>query len=145
MKKKLLTLVSALFLSLLLFPPTAAAKLLEKNNKPFLIQGKLPHYTMMVKKLWDNGNFALSEAQKQELLKIRKKTLSKVKQLAPEIMRLEKQIVKATKKGANPKKFEQYVNRLAKLRARATMVHLWCIYKTKKVLTPTQLKMLQKH
>jgi len=120
----------------------SAAPMQQKQSKPFLIQGKLPHLTMMVKKMWDDKDLALTPKQKTALLKIRKATLGAVIPLKKKVNALETKIVNAAKSGANPADLKKDVFELAKLRAEATMVHLQCIYDTKKVLTKDQLDIL---
>ncbi|BBG66293.1 hypothetical protein NNO_1590 [Hydrogenimonas sp.] len=125
----------------LIFPAAAAAKG-NKNgmkNSPFLITKGLPHYTMILKKRWDDPKLALTPEQKTELLKVRKTTLGSVMALKPEIMKLQKKIVKAAMSGAAPKSLGADVERLAKLKADATRTHLKCIYDTRRILTPAQL------
>jgi Spy/CpxP family protein refolding chaperone len=132
--------------SLLLFSSVAPVTLSANNaqkSKPFLIQGKLPHLTMMVKMMWDDADLALTKAQKQKLLKIRKETISGAQKLNKEIMALESKIVQASNQGANPASLKKDVFKLANLRAQATMLHLKCIYNTRKVLTQDQLDILE--
>jgi Spy/CpxP family protein refolding chaperone len=117
----------------------------KKQTKPFLITGKMPHYTMLVKKHWDDPKLALTPKQKTALLKIRKETLQAIKSLKPQVMKLEKKIVHATMQGEDPASLEKDINTLASLKAKATMAHVRCIVETKKVLTPKQLKLLKKH
>jgi Spy/CpxP family protein refolding chaperone len=117
----------------------------KKKSKPFLITGKMPHYTMMIKKHWDDPKLALTPKQKTALLKIRKETLQVIKSVKPEVMQLEKKIVHATMQGADPASLEKDINTLATLKAKATMAHVRCIVNTKKILTPQQLAVLKKH
>jgi len=111
--------------------------------KPFLIQGKLPHLTMMVKMMWNDKDLALTPKQKEKLLQIRKETLHGAKKLNQEIIALENKIVAASNKGVDPQKLKGDVYKLAKLRAAATMIHLKCIYNTRKVLTQEQRDILE--
>jgi len=140
-KKPLAILIS----SFLLF--TAGTATLHANTttkpKPFLIQGKLPHLTMMVKMMWDDQDLALTPTQKQKLLKIRKETISGVQKLKKKIMQLESKIVTASNQGANPASLKKDVYKLANMRAQATMLHLKCIYNTRKILTEEQRDILE--
>jgi len=111
--------------------------------KPFLIQNKLPHLTMMVKILWDDEDLALTSSQKKKLIKIRKETIYGAKSLAKEINPLESKIVEASFAGSDPKGLEADVIKLAKLRAKATIIHLQCIYNTRAILTKEQLEILE--
>ncbi len=142
--KKIITsaLTGILLLSSITLPLQAQQK---QKHKPFLIQKKLPHLTKKIKKMWNDKNLALTKEQKKQLLILRKETLLSVKELSHKIFPLEKEIIQAAKKGVKPKNLKKKVNQLAKLRAEATMVHLNCLYKTKKILTPHQLKLLKKH
>ncbi len=145
MKKQFLSLLAATALL-----ATAGATTLNANqgakkqaSKPFLIQGKLPHLTMMVKIMWDDEDVALTPAQKQKLLVVRKETITQAKLLNKEIIPLEAEIVKASDKGVKPEKLQKKVQHLADLRAKATMVHLDCIYKTRNILTKEQLEIIE--
>ena len=109
-------------------------------NKPFLILGKMPHLTKLVMRHWDDLN--LSDTQKEELIKIRKATMGAVMQLKPQIMKLENEVAKAAMEGAKPESLKAKVDQIAQLKAKATMAHLKCIYDTKKILTPRQMKLL---
>jgi len=108
-------------------------------NKPFLIQGKLPHLTGIVKSHWNDEELELTKKQKDKLLVIRKETVSGVKALAKQIFTLESEIVDDAQNGATPASLEVKVKKLAQLRAEATMIHLKCIYNTRKILTDDQL------
>ena len=114
-----------------------------KKGKPFLINGQLPHLTGTVKILWDDEDLALSADQKKKLLVVRKNTMSGIKTLKQEIFPLEQEIVKASLSGASSSSLETKVNKLASLRAKATMIHLKCIYETKQILNKAQLEIVE--
>jgi hypothetical protein len=142
MKKTLLSLLTAT----LLF--TASATVLSANqspkvSKPFLIQGKLPHLTIMVKKLWNDRDLALTKAQKKRLLVVRKDTLTAVKSLKIKIMKLENEVVTESNNGTKPASLKNMLKKIASLRVEATMVHLKCIYNTRKILSKEQLDILE--
>ena len=118
----------------------AMGKKMMKKQSPFLINGKMPHLTKLVKMNWDKLN--LTKEQQDALLKIRQETLGAVKSLKPQIMKLENEIAKATNEGADPESLKAKVDEVAKLKAQATMAHIKCIHDTKKVLTPEQLKQI---
>ncbi len=145
MKKQLLSLLAATaFLATAGVTTLNASQGAKKQlSKPFLIQGKLPHLTMMVKILWDDEDVALTPAQKQKLLVVRKETIKQAKSLNKEIIPLEAEIVKASNEGVKPEKLHSKVQHLADLRAKATMVHLECIYKTRNILTKEQLEIIE--
>lgn len=127
-----------------LFVLTIGSTSLSAKQSPFLIQGKMPHLTMLVKQNWDNEALGFTEQQRVELKKIRQRTMSGVMGLKGEILPLEKSIVKANANGEKPASLKKDVEKLAKLRAEATMIHLNCIYDTKKVLSEKQLLLLLK-
>jgi len=135
MKHTLLT-----FLMLAIFTSILNA---NQPAKPFLIQGGLPHLTGVIKIFWDDKDLALTKAQKEKLLVVRKYTLSNAKALGKQIIALEKKIIKASENGTKPKTLEEDVYALAKLRAKATIVHLECIYNTRKILTKKQLSIIE--
>ena len=131
MKKTLLSL-----LALTLLSTTVLAK-------PFLIQGKLPHLSGTVKMFWDDKDFALTDEQKTKLIEVRKYTMKNAKALGKQINKLEAEVVQESNNGAEPKLLKAKVSKLASLRARATMIHLNCIYNTRKILTEDQLYILE--
>jgi len=142
--KKLLTMLTAITLITGFSASTLSASAPKQaKGKPFLIQGKLPHLTMMVKVLWDDEDLALTKEQKTKLLQIRKDTMSGAKGLAKQINPLEAKIVKKSFEGATPASLQADVEKLANLRAKATMIHLECIYNTRAVLTKEQLYILE--
>jgi hypothetical protein len=114
-----------------------------KMKKPFLIKSKdLPHFVGMIQQNWDNPDFALTDAQKEQLSTIKKATLFDVKRLAKEVNPLVKKIATLTNEGVEIEKIMILVDKVAALKAKATKVHLACIQKTRAILTPTQLEML---
>ena len=144
MKKNLLKIVlSASLLTTTVVTPLLATTQTKKPAKPFLIQGKLPHLTMMVKAMWDDADLALTKEQKQKLLVVRKDTISAAKKLGQKIFKLENKVAQLSKNGAKPSEIQKYVYEIASYRAEATMVHLKCIYNTRKILTQDQLDILE--
>jgi hypothetical protein len=142
--KKLLTALVTLSLLLSFGTSTLSASSTKKiQGKPFLIQGKLPHLTMMIKVLWNDSDLALSADQKAILLQVRKETIGGAKALAKQIFPLENKIVKASFAGATPESQKADVEKLANLRAKATMLHLKCIYNTRQILNKEQLDILE--
>ncbi len=114
----------------------------KKLGSPFLIKQGLPHFTMLIKEHWDNPKLALTEVQKSVLLKIRKKTLDAVMSEKPKVMALQKEIIAAINSGTEPEALKEKVDELAKKQAALSMVHLECIYNTKKILTKEQIGLL---
>ncbi|HIP03282.1 MAG TPA: hypothetical protein EYH01_08955 [Campylobacterales bacterium] len=116
----------------------------KKLDSPFLILGKMPHLTKTVKENWDSPLLELTDAQKEKLLKVRKTTMTSITKLKKEIFPLEKEVAKATMAGDKPDSLKAKVEKLSKLKAEATMVHIKCIYETKKILDAKQLAYLLK-
>ncbi|UCN01330.1 hypothetical protein LCX93_05275 [Sulfurimonas sp. SWIR-19] len=146
MLKKSKYLLSAALLGLLVnFTPASQleAAPMKRGSKPFLIQNpNLPHLTMLVKKMWDSKELALTPKQKKELLQVRKQTLSSVMSLKKKIMSLEQKIAKLSQQGVAPQELKSLVDKVASYKAQATMTHLQCIYDTKKILSKEQLRTL---
>ncbi len=120
----------------------AKAPLLKKQAMPFLIIGKLPHLTGILMKQWDNPRLGLTEKQKRWLMVVRKETIADVMRLAKKVSALEKQVVEGINSGKEPDELYPLVKQIAKLKTEATMVHLKCIYDTRKILTPEQMQWL---
>ena len=110
----------------------------KRMGSPFLIKHGLPHLTKMLVKSWDDPKLALTADQKAKLLEVRKTTMSGVKKLKPEVMKLRKEIIDASNAGTKAAELKPKVDKLADLEAEATMVHLNCIDSTKAILTKTQ-------
>ena len=136
MKIKFLTLFSLLVLSL-------ASTSLYAKQKPFLIHGQLPHLTSIIMQLWDDEDLALTTEQKTKLKLIRQRTVGGLSTIKGEVFPLEEEIVSASTNGATPESLEDDVEKLAELRAEATMLHLRCLYDTRKILTKKQLQMVE--
>jgi hypothetical protein len=144
MKTKLVSLLGSVALITTMATATLSANQgKQAPAKPFLIQGQLPHLTMMVKIFWDDEDVLLTKAQKEKLMKIRIETISGAKALGKEINPLEASIVKRSNEGVDPKSLASDVTKLAELRAKATMIHLQCIYKTRAILTKEQLEIIE--
>ena len=154
MKHKLL--LPLLGLTLLSFSSLQAAngvnaqapsqKMMKKGNKkagsPFLITVGLPHMTKLVKQHWDDPKLGLSGEQKEKLLVVRKATISGVKAVKPQIMQLEQKIKQMTMAGADTAKITPLIDKVAKLKADASKVHVQCIHDTKNILTKEQVAYL---
>ena len=136
MKIKYLTILSLLVL-------TIGSTALSAKQKPFLIYGKLPHLTGTIMQLWDDEDLALTPEQKTKLKQIKLKAVGGLTTLKGELFPLEDKIVEASINGANPKDLEKDVEKLAALRAEATMILLNCLYNTKNILTKKQLQLIE--
>ena len=93
--------------------------------------------------LWDDEDLALTPKQKAELKQIRLRTIGGLGTIKGEVFPLETEIVEASTNGATPESLEEDVEKLAELRAEATMIHLKCIYDTRTVLTKEQLQLIE--
>jgi hypothetical protein len=93
---------------------------------------------------WDNSTFHLTEDQKPQLLVVRKETMDGVKNLAPQITSLQKQVTEGIFIGKTPDELHSIVQAISKLKAEATMIHLKCIFDTSKILNQQQLDILLK-
>ena len=116
-----------------------------KKQSPFLITSKLPHLTKLLMQQWDNPTLHLTEEQKPQLLVVRKDTIAGVENLAPQIASLQKQVTEGIFIGKTPEELHSIVQAISKLKAKATMIHLKCIFDTSKILTKQQLDILQSH
>ncbi len=112
------------------------------KTSPFLITGELPHLTKLLMQEWDNPDLNLSEEQKTKLLVIRTETISGVQTLSPQVAMLQQQVIAGINNGKTPAELQTSVEELATLKAKATMLHLSCIYETSALLDQQQLKLL---
>jgi len=87
---------------------------------------------------------ALSEKQKEKLLIIRKTTMGGIMKLKPQSLKLEKKLRMLIRQGKNSQKLYPMIDKLSKLKAEATKIHIDCLYNTKKILTKEQLIFLIK-
>jgi len=112
-------------------------------NSPFLINNEhLPHLTKMLLHNWDKASLGLSAEQKTKLLLVRKHTMGAIKKLKPVIFALEAEIQEALVDGNDPKTLDTQVDKIAKLKAEVTKVHLKCIFDTINILSEEQLALL---
>ena len=138
MRKKLFVLMA----SVTIFALTATSLMAQGKSSPFLITGKIPHLTKLLMQQWDDPELNLSDLQKPKLLEIRKETLTRVRDLAPEIGSLEKQVADGIFSGQTAEDLSSIVTTIAKLKAEETMIQLRCIDATQKVLDQRQLDVL---
>lgn len=110
----------------------------QKPAPAFLIVGKMPHFAKIVQQQWDNPSLNLTEEQKTKLTALRKKTQSGVMGISSEVNPLQDEVAKKALEGAKPEELKHLVDKIAALKAEATMVHLTCIYETKSILTAEQ-------
>ncbi len=111
-------------------------------RKPFLVAGKMPHLTGILKQHWDDPDLALTSEQQKVLLEIRANTMSAVMGLAQELEPLESSLAQQAMEGAPPEQLAPLVDTISTLKTRATMVHLTCLHNTMEVLDDRQLTLL---
>ena len=121
-------------------PPTEANQ--QNTQSPFLITSDLPHLTKLLIQQWDNPALQLTEEQKTQLLVIRKETIAGVRDRAPQIASLEKQVTEGIFTGKTPEELHATVQTIAKMKRETTMIQLQCIYDTNKILNQKQLDIL---
>lgn len=141
MLKKLtlcLTLVGGLFL----LPTILMA---QGNTSPFLITGKIPHLTKILMQQWDNSDLHLKPEQQKQLLIIRKETISGIQAIRPQIATLEQQVATDIAQGKTPESLHTVVQAIAKLKIKATMLHLKCTHDTREILSKQQMEILLSH
>ena len=114
----------------------------QQKQSPFLITSELPHLTKLLMQHWDNTKLQLTEEQKNQLLIVREETMTGVKGLAPKIAPLQEQVTEGIFSGKTPDELSVAVQDIAKLKTKATMIHLKCIYDTSEILNQQQLDLL---
>ena len=119
-------------------PADAKEQKALKKSPPFLITGKMPHFTKTIKQHWDDPKLGLDDAQKKALMQLRKKTISAVQRVAKELKPLEKSVAQNALAGMVPQEQGSDVEKIARLKIEATMIHLECIYQTRTILKPQQ-------
>ena len=67
----------------------SGAAMKPPTRMPFLVDGKMPHLTGILKQHWDDPDLGLTPEQKAVLLLIRKNTMSAVMDLVKELDQLE--------------------------------------------------------
>ena len=128
----------------------AMIKEVQKNDKmnallnsPFLINKEnLPHLTGLLVKNWDKAGLGLSDEQKEKLLVIRKETRTGVKKVKMQIQELEAEVIDAMIDRESPSTVESQVDKIAKLKAEVTKIHLKCISNTTAILSDEQIEFL---
>jgi Spy/CpxP family protein refolding chaperone len=109
------------------------------TRMPFLVDGKMPHLTGMLKQHWDDPNLELTPEQKEALLLIRKNTMTAVMGLAEKLDELESSLAEQAMAAVPPDQLAPLVDKISNLKTEATMVHLRCIHDTMEILDDRQL------
>ncbi len=112
------------------------------KQAPFLITGKLPHLTGLVKLFWDDEDFELTAKQKELLLKVRQSTMSQIGTIKKLLNPLQDTIAKKIMSGETPQSVTPLLQKVSALKIQASVVHFQCIYDTRKILTKEQLDLL---
>ena len=117
-------------------------KLKMLKNSPFLINSDaLPHMTKLLIQNWDKATIGLSKEQKEKLLVVRKETLGAIKKIKESLAPLEAQVTEDIV-DEDITKLKPIVDKIAKLKAQATMAHIKCIKDTVSILNDEQLEAL---
>ena len=117
----------------------SSTKMKPPARAPFLVAGKMPHLTGILKQHWDDPDLELTPEQKAVLLEIRKNTMSAVMGLAEELDQLESSLAEQAMAAVPPDQLAPLVDKISDLKTEATMVHLRCIYDTMEILDDRQL------
>jgi hypothetical protein len=115
----------------------------KKPQKSFLIT-TLPHPAVRLMSHLDDPALHLSEKQKSELLTFRKEVIATVQNIGKKVFPLEKQVAKEIFSGKTPDELSGLVQKIAGLKAEATMVQLRCLYSFRSALDQQQLDVLIK-
>lgn len=116
----------------------------KKPQKPFLITSTLPHLAVRMMNHLDDPVLHLTEEQKGKLIAVRKEVIATVQKIAKEVFPLEKEVADGIFAGKTPDELRLLVQKIAGLKAEATMVQLQCIYDFSKILDQQQLDFLKK-
>jgi len=113
------------------------------KNSPFLVNSDgLPHMTKLLVQNWDKAKLGLMPEQKKKLLVVRKETLSGVKKIKQQLKPLEAKIAEAMVDREDPKSVEKELEQIAKLKLKASKIHLKCIAQTTAILSEEQVEFL---
>lgn len=119
------------------------SKLNALKNSPFLMnQDALPHLTKLIIAKWDKEKLGLSDEQKKKLLVVRKDTISGVKAIKQTLKELEAEIIEIAVDSEELASIKPKVDEVAKLKAKATMLHLKCLKDSIEILTEDQVEFL---
>ena len=117
----------------------SGTKMKPPARMPFLVDGKMPHLTGILKQHWDDPDLKLTPEQKVVLLLIRKNTMSAVMGLAGELDQLESSLAEQAMAGTPPDQLAPLVDKISDLKTEATMTHLRCLHDTMEILDDRQL------
>jgi len=118
-------------------------KLNALKSSPFLVNSDgLPHMTKLLVQNWDKAKLGLTPEQKKKLLVVRKETLSGVKKIKQQLKPLEAKIAEAMMDREDSKSVEKELEQIAKLKLKASKIHLKCIAQTTAILSEEQVEFL---
>ncbi len=118
-------------------------KIKSLSNSPFLINSQgLPHITKILIQNWNKEKLGLDSEQREQLLMVRDDTMSAVAQIKKELSVVESEILEEIVDGATPESLYSLVDDVAKLKAKATKVHLNCISQSVEILSDEQVELL---
>jgi hypothetical protein len=120
----------------------SGTKMKSPARTPFLVAGKMPHLTGILKQHWDDPDLELTTEQTAVLLEIRKNTMTVVMGLAKELDQLESSLAEQAMAAVPPDQLAPLVAKISGLKTEATMVHLRCIHGTMEILDDRQLTTL---
>lgn len=126
-----------------LMAQSSAANAGKKPQKPFLIT-TLPHPAIALMSHLDDSALKLTAKQKDELLTVRKQVIATVQKIGKQVFPLEKQVAKGILSGKTPDELSGLVQKIAGLKAEATMVQLRCLYTFINALDQQQFDILTK-
>lgn len=112
-------------------------------NSPFLVNSDgLPHMTKLLMQHWDKAALGLTQEQKEKLLVVRKETLSAVNKIKQQLRPLEYEISEAMIDREAPERLDTKLKEIAKLKVKASQIHLKCIAQTTAILSDEQVVFL---
>ncbi len=114
-----------------------------RKNPPFLITRGLPHFIGTLKANWNNPKFGFTQKQKKELRRVERDTINSLLRITRRISKLENYVIKSVRMGVEPYKLHNVINKIAKLKAEATEIHLRCLYDIHLILTEKQMTLLK--
>ena len=109
------------------------------KSSPFLLnQEEFPHLTKILIENWDKAKLGLNDEQKTKLLVVRKETMSGVKKIKKLLKPLEESVLEMMYDEEELSNIQAKIEKIAKLKAQASGVHMKCIKDTLEILTEDQ-------
>ena len=98
--------------------------------------------TKLLVEHWDKAALGLTSEQKQKLLLVRKNTIMGVRKIKKQLKDLEFEVSEAMIDRESVESVEKQVEGIAKLKSKATKIHLKCISDTTSILGDEQVAYL---